>query len=146
MSRTYRRTSGKRSWMKLEPVFEWKIGYQLVYGCTNYYEWWHSPKCWMTGERKVKQKYGYFYRTVHYPEPITLKQLDRDYKSQMERDRGYWTPSRVYKEQCNASDRSCRRHELYKIKKSCYSGFDDIYEYDDSYENATQRNLIWAIW
>lgn len=146
MSRTYRRTSGKRSWMKLEPEFEWKLGYQLVYGCTNYYQWWNSPRSWTTGERKIKQRFGYYYIQKSIWEPITLKRLDLKYKAEMERDRGNWTPSRTYKEACNTSDRSCRRRELHKIKESCYTGFDDIYEYDDSYENSTQRNLIWSIY
>lgn len=115
MSRTKRRTSGDRWWMKPEPKFEW-----IKIECEQYFNY-------------IKV-------------PVSRKMLDLEKKREMEMDRGNWTPSRIYKDEVNESDRAKERNELHKIKESCYNGFDDIYEYDDSYENTVQRNLIWSIW
>ena len=115
MSRTKRRTSADRWWMKLEPKFEW-----------------------------VKTKCDFYYH--HYKVPVSRKMLDLEKKREMEMDHGNWSPVRIYKEMVNESDRAKERNELYKIKESCYTGFDDVYDYDDSYEKAFQRSIIWSIW
>lgn len=144
MSRTIRRTSGKRSWMKMEPQFEYERGWVQRYGCINYVEWWNSPTNWF-GQRKIERKYGVHWVQVLYRVPVGLKDIDREYKAKVERDWGNWSAAGKYKEAVNERDRAHRRAELHKIKESCYNGFDDIYEYDDSYENSTQRSLIWDI-
>lgn len=74
-----------------------------------------------------------------------------DYKliAKQERDKGNYTPSRNYKWDINKQRGACEKSELHKIMKSCrgdsiYSN--DIYEYDDSYENTHQRHIRWIYW
>lgn len=145
MARTVRRKSGDRPWMKLERDYEYRTGYILSYGCINYMEWWNSPTDWF-GRKKIEKKFGVRWERTSIKVYTTPKQLDVKRINEVERDKGNYTPSRMYKEAVNNSDRACRKRELHKIMKSCRDGFDDIYEYDDSYENSVQRALIWSIW
>jgi hypothetical protein len=145
MARTIRRTSGDRNWMKLDSDVEWVKGVRLRYGCKNYSEWWNQEKHWYK-PLKIQKKFGVYETLALYPVRTSLKKLDVKRKSEIERDRGNWNRGkRTYKEAVNESDRACCRKEIHKIRESCYRGFDDIYEYDPSFENAVQRSLIWSI-
>lgn len=143
MSRTYRRKGGNRPWSKAEPEYVSVKGIHRYYG-SNYNEHVMSYN-WKTGTHKIPLVYSWKFTPCHRYMAVGPKKFDFENIKRMERDRGNWQPSRIYKEAVNESDRACRRSEINKIKQSCYQGFDDIYEYDPSFENTKQRALIWNI-
>lgn len=143
MSRTYRRKSGKRPWAKAEPDYVRVEGIYRYYGSNR--DEHEKSYNWRTGVHRVPLVYSWKFVPCYRYMPVGPKKFDIENIKRIERDCGNYQPSRIYKEAVNDRDRACRRSELYKIKESCYKGFDDIYEYDPSFENSAQRALIWDI-
>jgi len=151
MSRTVRRQKGERSWAKITPRHVDHIdGVRLEKRLINWAEireyqtnnWWKPNKKEPAPIYKVVWTWAKFYPVTlsHEPKSETLKN-----RLVNECDWSRGSAKSTYKELVNSSNRAKEKTELYKIKESCYNGFDDVYEYDDSYENSQQRSLIWQV-
>lgn len=148
MSRTKRRQSGDRPWLKPEVEFEYIKVYKKVLVNVNEEKqrlwfnegWWRTPK----PEDVYKNKLVPYYIQV----PISRPVIDKAEVLRCESDKGNWTPSRTYKELLRSSNRAKQRTQLHKVKESArnLADLENVHDYDPSRESATQRNLIWAIW
>ncbi len=157
MSRTVRRQTGEQHWKKLTPRYvEHVDGVRLAVVCINWHEIReYENKKWYLSWRKKKPEHKYAVRwTWARFFPITLPcepaedTLRNKLRNECDWSRG--SAKAKYKESVNVSDRACRKQQLHKVMLSARGNlseidFDDVHEYDPSYENTVQRNLIWCI-
>lgn len=157
MSRTIRRQKGERKWAKLTPRYvEYADGVRLAKICINWHEVReYGSRSWLYSWKKpnptlkyaIRWSWARFYPITHPNPPAEDVLYDR---LRNECDWSSCKAKATYKELVNTSDRACRRRELGKIMKSARGNlanldFDDVYDYDDSYENSVQRALIWCV-
>lgn len=157
MSRTVRRQKGERKWTKLTPRYvEHVDGVRLGRVCINYHEIQeYENMFWIKRLYRTRPAYRYGIRwtwarffPITLPAEPTEDVLDRRLRNEC--DWSSCSAKATYKELVNTSDRSCCRRELGKIMKSARGNlanldFEDVYDYDDSYENSVQRALIWCV-
>lgn len=139
MSKTLRRQKGRRNWITPQPDIYWSRGWKWVRFIR--YEF---NDCFDAETKYIETKLVESYIVVYERKKL----LDKKEVNKIESDRGYRSDNRrgtrFFKELNRTSRRNKEKKELHKVKQSCYDGFDEIYEYDDSFENEAERSHIWT--
>lgn len=140
MSKTVRRKTGNRWWTKPQSDAHYIRGWRWERFTRYDYNEIDDVLTKMTYTEYVFSSTTIWERKKH---------LSREEINKIESDRGFRSDyggkkTTFFKELNKVSRRSKQKKELHKVKESCYNGFDDIYDYDQGFEEAAERSHIWV--
>lgn len=140
MSRTHRRKSGDRPWLKAEPEFETVI-YQVkrMVWVINFNEYYRN--CHLLPKHRPEKVFELRCCNYYARVPVSLKQVDLKKKARIERDKGYgWNGTHHLKWYLKRNRRSKQKQQLHKIMR----GEQDYY--DSTFEETCEKALVMSWW